>query len=93
MRYSCHYCIKRVISRKKYFNINRLLLIVILYHYLNRKKGTTQSALYYINGMEAAVASIEVSAIGAKSVAKLVSKRLGLIQVNLQKVNEIKEEL
>jgi hypothetical protein len=52
-----------------------------------------QSALYYINGMEAAVASIEVSAIGAKSVAKLVSKRLGLIQVNLQKVNEIKEEL
>jgi len=41
-------------------------------------KGSMGSALFYINGIEAAVASIEISAIGAKSVAKLVSKRLGL---------------
>jgi hypothetical protein len=39
------------------------------------------SALYYTNTMESAVAAIEISAIGAKAVAKLVALRLGLISV------------
>ncbi len=37
-------------------------------------------ALYYVNAIESAVSAIEISAIGAKSTAKLVSRRLGLIQ-------------
>eukprot|EP00978_Attheya_sp_CCMP212_P011962 scaffold29674_cov51-Attheya_sp.AAC.2 len=37
-------------------------------------------ALYYINAIEAAVSCMEFSAIGAKSVAKLVAKRLKLIE-------------
>jgi hypothetical protein len=37
--------------------------------------------LYYVNGMEAAVAAIEISAIGAKAVTKLVSQRLGFLIV------------
>lgn len=36
-------------------------------------------ALYYVNAIESAVAAIEISAIGAKSSAKLVARRLGLI--------------
>jgi len=36
-------------------------------------------ALYYANAIESSVAAIEISAIGAKSVAKLVARRLGLI--------------
>ena len=36
-------------------------------------------ALYYVNAIESAVAAIEISAIGAKSTAKLVARRLGLI--------------
>lgn len=36
-------------------------------------------ALYYSNAIESAVAAIEISAIGAKSTAKLVAQRLGLI--------------
>jgi hypothetical protein len=52
-----------------------------------------QSALYYINGMEAAVASVEISAIGAKTVAKLVSNRLGLIHLEAVTADAIKEEL
>ena len=36
-------------------------------------------ALYYPNAIEASFACMELSAIGAKSVAKLVAKRLGLI--------------
>jgi prenylcysteine oxidase/farnesylcysteine lyase len=36
-------------------------------------------ALYYVNAIESSVAAIEISAIGAKSVAKLVARRLGLI--------------
>mmetsp|Transcript_4175 Transcript_4175/g.6181 ORF Transcript_4175/g.6181 Transcript_4175/m.6181 type:complete len:565 (-) Transcript_4175:1695-3389(-) len=51
------------------------------------------SALYYINGIEAAVSSIEISAIGAKSVAKLVSKRLGFFEMEPERSDEIKEEL
>ena len=38
--------------------------------------------LFYINGMEAAVAAIEISAIGAKSVAKLVARKLGFIKAD-----------
>ena len=37
-------------------------------------------ALYYVNAIESAVAAIEISAIGAKSVAKLVARRLDLIR-------------
>ena len=37
-------------------------------------------ALYYVNAMEAAVSAIEISAIGAGAVAKLVAKRLGLVE-------------
>ena len=37
------------------------------------------AALYYVNSIESSVAAIEISAIGAKSVAKLVARRLGLI--------------
>jgi len=37
-------------------------------------------ALYYVNAIESAVAAIEISAIGAKSVSKLVARRLGLIR-------------
>ena len=36
-------------------------------------------ALYYSNAIESAVAAIEISAIGAKSTAKLAARRLGLI--------------
>lgn len=36
-------------------------------------------ALYYINAIESAAAAIEISAIGAKSTAKLVARRLGMI--------------
>lgn len=37
------------------------------------------SALYYTNAIEAAVSAIEISAVGSKSVSKLVARRLGLI--------------
>lgn len=36
-------------------------------------------ALYYSNAIESAVAAVEISAIGAKSTAKLVARRLGLL--------------
>lgn len=40
-------------------------------------KGTKQegSALYYVNAIEGSMACMELSAIGAKSVAKLVARR------------------
>ena len=38
------------------------------------------AALYYVNAIESSVAAIEISAIGAKSVAKLVARRLGLVE-------------
>jgi prenylcysteine oxidase/farnesylcysteine lyase len=38
------------------------------------------SALYYPNAIESSFACMEMSAIGAKSVAKLVAKRLGLLE-------------
>jgi prenylcysteine oxidase/farnesylcysteine lyase len=37
-------------------------------------------ALYYSNAIESAVAAMEISALGAKSTAKLVARRLGLIR-------------
>ena len=37
-------------------------------------------AVYYANAMEASVAAMEISAIGAKAVSKLVAKRLGLLR-------------
>jgi hypothetical protein len=37
-------------------------------------------ALYYVNAIESALSAIEISAIGAKSTAKLVARRLGLIR-------------
>lgn len=49
------------------------------------------SALYYVNSMESAVSAIEISAIGAKAVAKLVGQRLGLFQTS--KENHSGEEL
>jgi len=43
-------------------------------------KGLSEGpGLYYVNSIEAAAASMEISAIGAKSVAKLVAKRLKLL--------------
>ena len=44
--------------------------------YGNRSSG---AAVYYANAMEASVAAMEISAIGAKAVSKLVAKRLGLL--------------
>lgn len=41
--------------------------------------GYSGGALYYPNAIEASFACMELSAIGAKSVARLVAKRLGLI--------------
>ncbi len=38
------------------------------------------SALYYVNSMEAAVSAIEISAIGAFAVSKLIAKKLQLIE-------------
>lgn len=43
------------------------------------KSDGSGPALYYVNAIESSVAAIEISAIGAKSVSKLVSRRLGLI--------------
>ena len=42
-------------------------------------KSTAGPALYYVNAIESAASAIEISAIGAKSTAKLVARRLGLI--------------
>ena len=43
-------------------------------------KGHSEgSALYYTNAIESSMACMELSAMGAKSVAKLVAKRLGLV--------------
>jgi prenylcysteine oxidase / farnesylcysteine lyase len=51
------------------------------------------SALYYVNAIEGAMACMELSAIGAKSVAKLVAKRLGLIESWEHDAGAMKEEL
>jgi len=44
----------------------------------DRDRGAAP-ALYYVNAMEASVSAIEISAIGAKAVSKLVARRLGII--------------
>jgi Prenylcysteine lyase len=49
--------------------------------------------LYYVNAIEGAMACMELSAIGAKSVAKLVAKRLGLIESWEHDAGAMKEEL
>ena len=46
------------------------------------------SALYYINSMESAVSAIEISAIGALAVSKLIARRLGLLQA----IDNIRDE-
>jgi len=45
------------------------------------------SAIYYTNAMESAVSAIEVSAIGSKSVAKLVARRLGMVHPATKKTS------
>ena len=52
---------------------------------------TDGAALYYPNAMELTFACIELSAMGAKAVAKLAAKRLGWIK--LPKVSNMGEEL
>jgi len=52
----------------------------LLYDSSTGLKGHTDgAALYYPNAVEASMACMELSAIGAKSVAKLIARRLGLI--------------
>ena len=51
----------------------------ILYDNSAEVEGFIGSALYYPNAIEASFACMELSAIGAKSVARLVAKRLGLL--------------
>lgn len=48
-------------------------------HWGRGDAGGSGPALYYSNAIESAVAAIEISAIGAKSTAKLVARRLGLV--------------
>jgi len=48
-------------------------------HWGKGNAGSTGPALYYVNSIESAVAAIEISAVGAKSTAKLVARRLGLV--------------
>ena len=51
----------------------------ILYDSSRHLSKSGGAALYYVNAIESSVAAIEISAIGAKSVAKLVARRLGLV--------------
>lgn len=53
--------------------------------------GKGGPALYYANAIESAVAAIEISAIGAKSTAKLVAQRLELVRPG--KKSSSREEL
>lgn len=53
----------------------------LLFDGANGIKGhTNKGGMYYVNAIEGSLACIEASAIGAKSVAKLVAKRLNWIQ-------------
>ncbi len=54
----------------------------LLYAGEEKNNNAVNPAIYYTNSMESTVAAIEISAIGAKAVAKLVSKRLGLISIS-----------
>jgi prenylcysteine oxidase/farnesylcysteine lyase len=59
---------------------------------INLEGHTTAGALYYPSTMEqSSLACMELSAIGAKAVAKLIAKRLGLIHE--EENDEVKEEL
>ena len=51
----------------------------LLYDSSTHLSKSDGAALYYVNAIESSVAAIEISAIGAKSVAKLVARRLGLV--------------
>ncbi len=52
----------------------------LLYDSSKHLSKSDGAALYYVNAIESSVAAIEISAIGAKSVAKLVARRLGLVR-------------
>lgn len=63
--------------------LNTESLPFILYdgaEHWGKGNATHGPALYYSNAIESAVAAMEISAIGAKSTAKLVAKRLGLVR-------------
>ena len=47
-------------------------------HGAGRSSGSSAKSIYYINAIEASVAAMEISAIGAKAVAKLASQKLEL---------------
>jgi hypothetical protein len=59
---------------------NGLTIDFLLYDAGKGTKGHSEgAALYYPNAIETSMACMELSAIGAKSVSKLVAKRLGLV--------------
>ena len=58
-----------------------------------RKGGEEGPALYYANAVEGSAAAIEISAIGARSVAKLVARRLGMIEPESGGDGEGRDEL
>ena len=49
--------------------------------------NTHQHGIYYTNAMESAVSAIEIAAIGSKSVAKLIARRLGLVNPRSSNTN------
>ena len=51
--------------------------------------GDNSHALYYVSAMESAVSAIEISAIGAKSIAKHLAVRLGLITLHHSEKDEL----
>lgn len=53
--------------------------------------GKGGSVVYYVSSMESTVSAIEISAIGAKAVARLVGQRLGLFESS--KSADVGEEL
>jgi Prenylcysteine lyase len=52
---------------------------------------TKKGALYYPNAIETALACIEASAVGAKSVAKLLARRFGWLELAVNKVHDGEE--
>jgi len=55
------------------------------------KKQARQSsgaALYYVSAMEASVSALEISAIGAKAVSKLVAQRIGILHETKVKLRD-----
>ena len=47
---------------------------------MDEHRHVGKHAIYYPNAIESAVSAIEIAAIGSKSVAKLVARRLGLVR-------------